>query len=92
MVNLADRHSRLLVGLCSNSKLWSNVSAFNSKLPLPQAGLHQDAAKLAVSVDSQEQSLNLQIAIKYEQNDLAGQHNFCCTTCKSAIFLFTCAC
>ena len=38
-----------------------------------QAGLHQDAAKLAVGLESQEQSLSLQIAIKYEQNDLAGQ-------------------
>jgi len=38
-----------------------------------QAGLHQDAAKLAVGLESQEQSLSLQIAIKYEQNDIAGQ-------------------
>lgn len=38
-----------------------------------QAGLHQDAAKLAVGLESQQQSLSLQIAIKYEQNDLAGQ-------------------
>lgn len=47
------------------------------KLSIPllywQAGLHQDAAKLAVGVESQELSLSLQIAIKYEQNDLAGQ-------------------
>lgn len=35
--------------------------------------MHQDAAKLAVGLESQEQSLTLQIAIKYEQNDIAGQ-------------------
>ncbi|DBA87125.1 TPA: hypothetical protein ACH3X2_005245 [Trebouxia sp. C0005] len=39
---------------------------------LYKAGLHQDAAKLAVGLESQEQSLSLQIAIKYEQNDIAG--------------------
>ncbi|KAL3133916.1 hypothetical protein ABBQ32_008370 [Trebouxia sp. C0010 RCD-2024] len=39
---------------------------------LYKAGLHQDAAKLAVGLESQEQSLTLQIAIKYEQNDIAG--------------------
>lgn len=38
-----------------------------------QAGLHQDAAKLAVGLESQEQALSLEIAIKYEQNDIAGQ-------------------
>lgn len=38
-----------------------------------QAGLHQDAARLAAGLDRQEQSLPLQIAIKYEQNDIAGQ-------------------
>ncbi len=47
-----------------------------------QAGLHQDAAKLAVGLESQEQSLSLQIAIKYEQNDIAGQSGLpgCCLT------------
>ena len=35
--------------------------------------MHQDAAKLAVGLEGQEQSLTLQIAIKYEQNDIAGQ-------------------
>ena len=38
-----------------------------------QAGLHQDAAKLAAVLESQHESLTLQIAIKYEQNDIAGQ-------------------
>lgn len=60
-----------------NNQLWMVEHLIAEKkqaLVCPiQAGLHQDAAKLAVGLESQEQSLTLQIAIKYEQNDIAGQ-------------------
>ena len=50
-----------------------NITFTQQSLWTIQAGLHQDAAKLAVGLQNHEQSLSLQIAIKYEQNDIAGQ-------------------